>query len=61
MSNVKEMVSSLLNELPDDITFEDLMYHLYVKHKIIRGKEQIKAVQVYSQEEVEELAKTWRK
>jgi len=35
------------------------MYHLYVKRKIIKGKEDLKQGNSYSQEEIEEMAKKW--
>ena len=31
---LKEEVISLIKELPDDITLDDIIYHLYVKQKI---------------------------
>jgi hypothetical protein len=39
MGNPKDDVISLLGKLPDDATFEDIQYHLYVLEKIKRGLE----------------------
>jgi hypothetical protein len=57
--SLKEEVISLLNKLPEDVTLEEIMYHLYVKRKIIKGKEDLKQGNSYSQEEIEEMAKKW--
>lgn len=37
MHTAKEEVQTLLRELPDDCTLEDIQYHLYVVEKIRRG------------------------
>ena len=57
--SLKEEVISLLNKLPEDVTLEEIMHHLYVKRKIIKGKEDLKQGNSYSQKEIEEMAKKW--
>jgi hypothetical protein len=37
MPNPKADVSSMLEKLPDNSSFEDIQYHLYVLEKISRG------------------------
>lgn len=59
MNTVKEEVSQLLERLPDDCSFEDIQYHLYVLQKIERGLQDIKEGRVYSQEEVEKYMSKW--
>ena len=39
MGSPKDEVSSLLEKLPDDASYEDIQYHLYVLEKIKRGLE----------------------
>jgi len=39
MSTVKQDVESLLNRLPDNVSVEDIQYHLYVLDKVRRGLE----------------------
>jgi hypothetical protein len=39
MSNAKVELKSLLKELPDDCSLEDIQYHLYVVEKVKRGIE----------------------
>jgi hypothetical protein len=37
MASAKEEVSSLLEKLPDNASYEDIQYHLYVLEKVKRG------------------------
>ncbi len=37
MRNVKEEVKKMVEGLPDDVTWDDVMYTLYVKQKIELG------------------------
>ncbi len=37
MSNPKAEARSMIEELPDDASLEDIQYHLYVLEKIKRG------------------------
>ena len=37
MATAKMNVQTLLNKLPDDVTLEDIQYHLYVLEKIEKG------------------------
>lgn len=36
----KDRIAEIMQDLPDDVTFEDAMYELYVAFKIERGLEQ---------------------
>ena len=59
MSTAKEEVRKLLDNLPDEATFEDIQYHIYVRQKIERGLEDIREGRVLDQEEVERLMSRW--
>ncbi len=61
MATVKDAVLSLVRDLPDDVSMDEIMYHLYVKQKILRGKQQLESGQSHSHEEVQELANKWLK
>ena len=39
MNTAKEEVRKMLEYLPDDVSFEDIQYHIYVREKIARGAE----------------------
>jgi hypothetical protein len=53
MRTAKEDVPSLLNNLPDNSSIEDIQYHLYVLDKVRRGLEDARANGTLSQEEIE--------
>ena len=59
MSTAKEEVQKLLEQLPDDSSFEDIQYHIYVREKIQRGLNEIKQGHVLNQEEVERRMSKW--
>jgi hypothetical protein len=39
MGSPKDEVATLLSNLPDDASYEDIQYHLYVLEKVRRGLE----------------------
>ena len=53
---LKEEVISLIKELPEDITLDDIIYHLYVKQKLLKAKEDIAQGRTYSHEQVKDMA-----
>jgi hypothetical protein len=59
MRTVKQDVESLLNRLPDNVSVEDLQYHLYVFDKVRRGLEDARVNGTLSQEEVESRFGKW--
>ena len=59
MSTAKEEVRGMLERLPDDASFEDIQYHIYVREKIERGLEDIEAGRLLTQEEVERRMSRW--
>ena len=50
--NAKDAVFRLLETLPEDTTFEDIQYHLFVLQKIRAGQEAADAGETISHEEV---------
>jgi hypothetical protein len=59
MNAAKTEVESLLRQLPDDCTLEDIQYHLYVIEKIRRGLEVADTQGTLTQEEVEQRLRKW--
>ena len=53
MKTAKEEVRSLIDKLPDDCTFEDIQYHLYVVEKIQRGIERAEKEGTLTQDDIE--------
>ncbi len=59
MSTAKQDVESLLNRLPDNVSVEDIQYHLYVLDKVRRGLEDARVNGTLTQEEVESRFSKW--
>lgn len=57
MKTAKSETQSLLQKLPDDCTFEDIQYHLYVIEKLRKGIKRAETEGVVSQQEVEKRFK----
>lgn len=58
----KQLLRQLINELPDDCTVEDAQYRLHVLSAVARGRADIEAGRIISQEQVEaELERRWGK
>lgn len=61
MSTVKEEVMSLLQKMPEDASLEDIMEHLYVKQKILKGQKQLESGQFYTHQEAKDIMREWLK
>ncbi|MBM4339270.1 MAG: hypothetical protein FJ110_06980 [Deltaproteobacteria bacterium] len=59
MNTAKEEVRKMLDQLPDDASFEDIQYHIYVREKIERGLKDIQEGRVLSLEEIEKRMAKW--
>ena len=60
-NSLKKEVISLIEELPDDITLDEIIYYLYVKQKLLKAKEDIANGRTYSHEQVKKMAEKWLK
>jgi predicted transcriptional regulator len=54
MSSVKEEAKKLVEELPDQVTWDDIMYEFYVKKKIEAGLRAADEGRVVSHEEAKQ-------
>jgi len=52
MQNVKEAARQLVENLPEDVTWDDLMYQIYVRQNIEAGLADSEANRVIEVEEV---------
>ena len=59
MGSPKDEVNSLLQKLPDDVSFEDIQYHLYVLEKVRRGLERADAEGSISHDAAKERLGKW--
>jgi predicted transcriptional regulator len=61
MNTAKEQVRKLLDTIPDNASFEDIQYHIYVRQKIAAGLADVEAGRVVTQEEAERRMGEWGK
>ena len=59
MITAKEEVRRLLDALPDNASFEDIQYHIYVREKIEHGLDAVKSGQTTSQADAETRLSHW--
>jgi len=59
IATAKVEAGNIIKSLPDDISFEDIQYHLFVAEKLRKSREQIKEGKVFTQKEVEKRLKKW--
>ncbi|MBI3697036.1 MAG: hypothetical protein HY238_19655 [Acidobacteria bacterium] len=59
MPTAKDEVRKLLDNLPDDASFEDIQYHIYVCEKIERGRKAVEEGRVLSEQEVARKLSKW--
>ncbi len=61
MESPKQQVAEILEKLPDDASFEDIQYHIYVRQKIEQGLADVAAGKVVSHAEVQRRLAKWLK
>jgi hypothetical protein len=59
--SVKEAVIEMIRRLPDDCTFEDIQYHLFVRQKVEGAMHSLGDGKGVSQDEAERRSLAWRK
>jgi predicted transcriptional regulator len=59
METAKEEVRRILDSLPDNATFDDIQYRIYVRQAIAAGVRDVDEGRVVSQEEVERRMSRW--
>lgn len=60
MNTPKTKASSMLEALPEDSSFEDIQYHLFVLEKVRRGIERAGSEGSIPHEEVKARVAKWR-
>jgi len=59
MGEPKREVQHLLETLPDDVTLEQIQYHIYVRQKVERGLDDAEKERVVGQDQAEERMAQW--
>ena len=57
--NIKDQIISFIKSLPEDVTLEDIMYHLYAREKIFRGLKDADEGKKVSNENAKEIIEKW--
>jgi aryl-alcohol dehydrogenase-like predicted oxidoreductase len=61
MATVKEQAIEAMRRLPDDCTWDDVAYQVYVRRKVEAGLAAIDRGDVYSPEDAKRMVKQWLK
>jgi predicted transcriptional regulator len=59
MSKPKEEIQRLLDTLPDETSFEDMQYHIYVRQAIQRGLDAASRGELVEHDEIERRMSGW--
>ena len=59
MATAKEEVRKLLDALPDDASWDDVQYSIYVRERVERGRREADDDNLVDQEEIEARMKPW--
>jgi predicted transcriptional regulator len=59
LASAKKSTMTLLKRLPNDVTYEDIMYELYVLEKIERGLRELDEGRGIPHEEVKKSLSKW--
>jgi len=59
MVKAKEEVRRMLETLPDDVTWEDIQYSIYVRERIERARSEADQGNLVDQDEIEHRMKRW--
>jgi predicted transcriptional regulator len=59
MGRPKEEIRRLLDKLPEDVSYEDVQYHIYVQQAVQRGLDAADRGEVVSQQEIERRMAKW--
>ncbi len=59
MSTTKQAVQRLLENLPDDVSLEEIQYHIYVRQKVEQGLEDAAEGRAVTQAQAEKRMARW--
>ena len=59
MTAIKQETQKMIKSLPDDCTYEDIQYHLYVVEKIHKGLNRAGSGQTTSHKNAQERMSKW--
>jgi len=60
MVNAKQKSLEVINTLPDNSSFEDIIYNIYIQYKVALSLDDIKHGRVISHEDLRKEVETWK-
>jgi predicted transcriptional regulator len=60
MNTLKAELHKLIEQMPDDASYEDVQYQIYVRQKIERGLAEVREGRVIDHEEVKRRVGSWQ-
>ena len=57
----RKAVTSMLSAMRDSATYKDILYHVYVMHRIDQGEKDIQQGRVYSHAQMKKMLAKWLK
>ncbi|GMT46534.1 MAG: hypothetical protein IEMM0007_0100 [bacterium] len=61
MPNVKELLTKIIQEQPDDASYEEILRELVLERMIEQGLEDSRMGRLVSNEEMEQRIRSWQK
>ena len=59
MASPKEEVAQLVERLPDDVSYDEIQYRIYVREKVNRGLRDVEEGRVVTQDEAKQRFSQW--
>ena len=59
MATAKEEIRKMLDTVPDDASWEDVQYSIYVRERVERGRREADQEKLIDQDQVEVRMKQW--
>ncbi|MEO5569666.1 MAG: hypothetical protein ABIT08_11655 [Bacteroidia bacterium] len=61
MKNVKDQIISLIKEMPESITMEEILDSIYVQQKVLKAQKDVREGKSFTQSEAKNIAEKWKK
>ena len=61
MKTIKEEAKRLIDKLPDEVTWDEIMAELYFSQQVEQGMKDVAEGRVYSHDQVKKMVTVWRK
>lgn len=58
-ANLKQKILKTVEEMPQDVSFEEVMERLYFLYKIERGLQQVETDNIFSHQQAKQNLKKW--